>query len=379
MKFLRHLHLVLILTICLGSKIMAQTDDIKISYSSVNSTFQDFVNSIESSKGIHFFYNRSWVDSIIVPGNYQERSLSKVLDDILAPLKIYYIIDNQQNIVLSKDKLIESSLSENLIESEISYSNTESSYNNSHLINAKYSESGGNGGYEEVTIGEKNGNTTGIATITGYVKDKETGEPITGATIYIEELKVGTTTDFEGYYILTFKNGVYNVSFRAFGMGTLQKLVTVNADGQLNVNLEKELLALKEVVIKEERYSNLRGTQIGLEKLSMKEIKALPLAVGESDLLKATLMLPGIQSVGESAAGYNVRGGSADQNLFIINNVPVYNTSCLGSFPLSIQMPLKILSFLKVIFRLNMEEESLRFSISAPNKAIKRSFQCGVV
>jgi hypothetical protein len=116
-------------------------------------------------------------------------------------------------------------------------------------------------------------------------------------------------------------------------MATIYKKVNVYSDGQLNINLPKDLVGLKEVVISENKYNNVKINQMGLEKLSVKEIKELPYAIGERDILKASLFLPGIQSVGEASAGINVRGGAADQNLFIMNNVPIFNTShMLGMF-----------------------------------------------
>ena len=116
-------------------------------------------------------------------------------------------------------------------------------------------------------------------------------------------------------------------------MATIFKKVNLYSDGNININLSKDMVALKEVVITESKNNNVKGIQLGFEKLSVKQIKELPYAAGERDILKASLLLPGVQTVGESSAGINVRGGAADQNLFIINNVPIFNTShMLGMF-----------------------------------------------
>ena len=133
--------------------------------------------------------------------------------------------------------------------------------------------------------------------------------------------------------MINIKCGTYKIGFRTLGMATIYKKVNVYSDGQININLPKDLVGLKEVVITENRYNNVKVNQMGLEKLSVKEIKELPYVMGERDILKASLFLPGIQTVGEASTGLNVRGGAADQNLFIMNNVPIFNTShMLGMF-----------------------------------------------
>ena len=137
----------------------------------------------------------------------------------------------------------------------------------------------------------------------------------------------------QGIICINIKCGTYKIGFRSLGMATIYKKVNVYSDGQLNINLPKDLVGLKEVVISENKYNNVKINQMGLEKLSVKEIKELPYAMGERDILKASLFLPGIQTIGEASAGINVRGGAADQNLFIMNNVPIFNTShMLGMF-----------------------------------------------
>ena len=180
-------------------------------------------------------------------------------------------------------------------------------------------------------MGTKSNKVT--ATITGYIRDQETGEPLIGAIIFIEGSTLGALSDVEGYYMINIKCGTYKIGFRTLGMATIYKKVNVYSDGQININLPKDLVGLKEVVITENKYNNVKVNQMGLEKLSVKEIKELPYAMGERDILKASLFLPGIQTVGEASAGLNVRGGAADQNLFIMNNVPIFNTShMLGMF-----------------------------------------------
>ncbi|GAF77500.1 unnamed protein product, partial [marine sediment metagenome] len=152
------------------------------------------------------------------------------------------------------------------------------------------------------------------------------------ATIYIEELKTGSATDIDGRFSLVLKPGKYSAVFNCMGMKEIGYFLEVHSDGQLNISMEKTMIPINEVVIKADRFHNVRGMQMGYESLNMKSIKEIPLVLGEKDLLKVAQMLPGIQTVGEGSSGFNVRGSPADQNMFYINKIPVYNTSHLFGF-----------------------------------------------
>ncbi len=106
----------------------------------------------------------------------------------------------------------------------------------------------------------------------------------------------------------------------------------MHSGGNLSLALEKSVISLTEVVVHANRYHNVRGTQMGFDRLNYKVLKEVPVVMGERDILKVVQMLPGVQSVGEGAAGFNVRGSSADQNMIYINKVPVYNSSHLFGF-----------------------------------------------
>ncbi len=328
MNYRKLIFILLIINAFCLSKTVAQKDEIKINFAGSNVPFIEFLKEIEKNRTIKFYFNPFWIDSIKLSVNYKNTPLIQVLNEVLIPYNLHYYIDDQGNVILTKEKSIQSTLTEEYITANAERNSTEDNTD----ISEKYKYNENQEVDEVISIGTKNNKGNSIATIIGYIKDVDNGEPLTGATIFIEELKTGTIADADGYYMLSIKTGTYHIIYRTFGMKTIKKEIVVNSDGQLNINLSKELVSLTEVVVRQDKYNNIRGMQIGLEKLTMKEIKELPLAVGESDILKASLMLPGIQTVGESAAGYNVRGGSADQNLFIINSVPVFNTSHMFGF-----------------------------------------------
>jgi len=184
-------------------------------------------------------------------------------------------------------------------------------------------------------VGRKGGVMSGPkAKILGRILDEETGAPIFCATIFISENKSGAVSDINGFVSLTLKPGNYNALFEYLGYGKKKYQLEVLSDGNFTISMKKSVIQMSEVVVYGDRQMNIRAKDPGLDKMSIKAIRELPMMMGERDILKVSGTLPGIVSVGEGSAGLNVRGGGSDQNAFYINKVPIYNTSHLfGFFP----------------------------------------------
>ena len=167
--------------------------------------------------------------------------------------------------------------------------------------------------------------------LTGKVRSGENN--IESATITITELKQNIVTDSLGNYAISLKTGQYTFTISAVGLKPLKKTIKVKGDQTFNFELEDTANKLNEIVISTKRDErSLSSTQMGAERLTMKSIKNIPLIFGERDVLKAIQLLPGIKSAGEGGAGIYVRGGSADQNLVLMDDVPVYNAAHLLGF-----------------------------------------------
>jgi len=184
-------------------------------------------------------------------------------------------------------------------------------------------------------IGKKGSSITGTkAKIRGRILDEETGEPIFSATIYIAETQTGAVSDMNGFVSLSLAPGKYNARFEYLGYARKKYELEVLSDGNFTINMIKSIIQMTEVVVYGDRQMNIQAKDPGLDKLSIKAIKELPMMMGERDILKVSGTLPGIVSVGEGSAGLNVRGGGSDQNAFYLNKIPIYNTSHLfGFFP----------------------------------------------
>lgn len=166
------------------------------------------------------------------------------------------------------------------------------------------------------------------------VIEMQTGEPVIGATMFVEETKNGAATDMNGFLSMILRTGTYTAIFASMGLETKKYSLEVFSDGEFLVELNKTVIQMKEVEVFGDRQMSLRLKDPGLEKISAKAIKEIPMMLGERDIIKVSEMMPGIVTVGEGSAGLNVRGGNYDQNAFFINKIPVYNTSHLyGFFP----------------------------------------------
>ena len=170
-------------------------------------------------------------------------------------------------------------------------------------------------------------------TLNGYVNDSETGEVLIGATVYVNELKSGTVTNAYGFYSLTLSEGEYKIDFRYIGYESLSTTVSLDANKKLNIELKSLDNQLQDVGVSDvaEDY-NVSSIEMSTSKLDISKVAEIPTFLGENDIIKAIQLLPGVSSVGEGASGFNVRGGSVGQNLVLLDEAPVYNSSHLLGF-----------------------------------------------
>lgn len=168
-------------------------------------------------------------------------------------------------------------------------------------------------------------------TISGYVTEKKSGERLIGATVYIPEKGIGTTTNAYGFYSLTFVADNFNL--HASYVGYIPYNSSFTAKGNMSVNIEMETVKdMKEVVVTGKKDAIHERTQMSAIDLPIQTIKSLPAFLGEVDVMKAIQLLPGVQAGNEGSSGIYVRGGGPDQNLILLDGVPVYNASHLFGF-----------------------------------------------
>jgi len=170
--------------------------------------------------------------------------------------------------------------------------------------------------------------------IRGTIKDVSNGETLLGATVFLKGTTQGTITNEYGFFSLTAPKGNYSLMISYLGYESLTKEVELNTDLTLNFELIESTTALKEVIIvaDESEQMSIKKPQMGVSKLNSGTIKQMPAVLGEIDVVKSIQMLPGVTNNGEGSSGFNVRGGAVDQNLVLLDEAIIYNTSHFFGF-----------------------------------------------
>ena len=170
-------------------------------------------------------------------------------------------------------------------------------------------------------------------TLSGTIIEEESNETLIGVNILFPELKTGTTTNEYGFYSITIPTGTYRVTISYMGFNEINDTIILNKNITKNYSLTEALENLEEVVIRENiGKTNIRNPQMSINTLSANTIKQIPVVLGEFDVLKSITLLPGVTNAGEGSSGFNVRGGAADQNLILLDEATIYNSSHLFGF-----------------------------------------------
>jgi hypothetical protein len=177
-------------------------------------------------------------------------------------------------------------------------------------------------------------NASNPLTISGYVKDAANGEGLIGVSVYVKETGTGAVTNDYGYYAVPLAPGTYTVVISYVGYKKQSQTVTLAGENQkLNIELQDEGRQLQEVVVSTQRADdNIKNIEMSVNKIGIKTIQRIPALLGEVDVIRSIQLLPGVSTVGEGATGFNVRGGNIDQNLVLLDEAPVYNSSHLFGF-----------------------------------------------
>jgi hypothetical protein len=174
----------------------------------------------------------------------------------------------------------------------------------------------------------------GLAIVSGKITDQSSGESFIGATVQIENNTAAAATDIDGNYELRLSPGTYTMVISYVGFGANRREIRVNGTGTYDIALGASGTNLQEIVVTEQAAdANVGRVQAGVERLDMAQLEKLPTFMGETDVVKALLLNPGVSSIGEGASGFNVRGGEIDQNLLLMDNGALINSShALGFF-----------------------------------------------
>jgi len=290
-----------------------------------NISFIEFADDLKSRHGIRIYYRPEWVTGLKVTVSGDSIELTGFLNDLLSASNIHFVYRGSGQYFLTGDIPI----TDDFMTGTIDLEEHGNAIDPSDII--------GQFSYEKkinrVTVGSPENIETGRALLSGRITSTTSGEPVPGATIIVEGTTRGEISDRDGFYAIQLQPGeTYNLTISCMGMEKESYILVLNSTGTLNIEMQEQLIDLREVVVKSGRHDNVRGIQMGFQRIDIKEIKTIPVVMGERDILKVAQLIPGVQNVGEGSSGFNVRGSGSDQNLFLINEVPVLNTGHLFGF-----------------------------------------------
>lgn len=296
--------------------------------------FEEFIKQIEAKTNYHFYYDPSLFDLLIINIEVKEKTVEDVLSEIFKNSDFNFSIDGQrifllkgQSILTTLPPAIAGKVKDSLYWKQLATS-TKATAGSVKLNIAKSTLD--NKLYE---VGVKtNEIKEGPAVLTGIITDAQTGKALPDVSIYVEGQNGEIVTDTAGRYAVTLNRGRHLLRVKGSGKKDMQYQVMLYSDGNFNPSLIDDIPMLKEVIVSAERVANVNRVQMGVERLTIKSIKQMPVVFGEADILRAILTLPGVKSVGEASTGFNVRGGSADQNLILFNDATIYNPSHFFGF-----------------------------------------------
>ncbi len=266
------------------------------------------LNELSKKRSVKVYFIEDWISNIKVSQEFVGLPVRDVLNELFLGTELSYIELNPNTIVLVLDPR------QDLARKTI-------------ITNASREKKK----IDKIVMGNQL-TARSQTTLNGIVHDSKSREPLVGVSVYLVGLNKGTTTDINGKFMLTVPSGKHVVSFNYINYEEKIIDLEIYSSGDLKIELEETPVMLQEIVIEDKYAREITTTSIGQSKIDIKDIKRAPALLGEVDLVKQVQTMPGVTSVGEAASGFNVRGGSIDQNLILYDGLPIFNSSHVFGF-----------------------------------------------
>ncbi len=297
---------------------------------SFEGTLIEFFEKIESQYPTFFYFDAAQLDSGIIKISVKDEPLDQVITKALANSGLQFSIDKKNRIYITKDVKLITSLPAGLTPGKDPAGAILDTITDYGLELRRESRAVSENKLYE--IGTRSNAVKGEVIVTGYVRNAKTGEPLVNASVFVNTT-YQAVTDGYGYYSISLPPGKYVLNVVAIGMRDTHVNVQVNSDGKLDLEIQDQVTTLKEVIVSSRKSSNVTQVQMGVQRLNIDHIRRVPSLFGEADVLRVITSLPGVKTVGEASTGFNVRGGSADQNLILFNDANIFNpTHFFGMF-----------------------------------------------
>ncbi|MHA4845455.1 TonB-dependent receptor [Flavitalea antarctica] len=303
----------------------------KVTLTVQDATISTFVDELEKQTKLFFYYDKVQFDSLRINLSAKDAPLDRVLDQAFGNTDFRYtIVSAEDYVLLTRGVRITAELPGDFFSrgAKDTANLALPDFGDKKIV--KIDPSVENKVFE---IGIKTNSGSGGKTIlAGYIRDVKTGEPIPGVSIFTSTGSISTVTDQYGYYSLSLPKGRNIINLQSLGMKDTRRQLIMNSDGKFDILMEERVVSLKEVIVSAQKLNNIRSPQMGMDRLNIKTIRQVPALFGESDIMRVMLTLPGVKTAGEASTGFNVRGGSTDQNLILFNDATIYNPSHFFGF-----------------------------------------------
>lgn len=319
--------LVFLMLMLTGSFALAQGIP-NVSIDAANKPLQDVVTELENQSGYTFFYISDWFTEISITGTYTDFALDEALKNILKNTDLNFYISDSRQVFLTRNSVVYDALPRDFFGQEEIEKLTDDELEERSISAPLFANIGDreSSRTETVRIGkESRGSRESSFTLSGKATNFLDGEPVSDLAILLGGSSKGTVTNIDGFYSIRIPVGENIIETKGLGFRDTRKRVIIYNDGTLNFVLDESVEALDEVTVAANVDRNVKEALTGVTQIEIQKIKTIPLVFGERDILRAAISLPGITTAGETAAGFNVRGGRADQNLILLDDGVIYN------------------------------------------------------
>ncbi len=303
--FWLRLSVIFVLLLCSCRVAFSQIDSIKVTFTTSEAMkLTEYLNYFSSNNKINFYYKDEWFDTYYTKDTFQNISLSKALDILFKDKPYIYEVIGDGVIFFPKGAV------------EFYNSNIK----NPHAIGKDINT---------IVIGDPNdAGKYNEVSLTGKVTDGKDDQPLPSATVVVENSGNATITHLNGSYLIKMKPGYHTIEYSSIGYQKSKSKIQIIGDGELNVQLFESSFSLEEITVYAQKMDrNVSRNQMSIIEMDAKSLKQIPILTGEKDVLKGLTLMPGVKSVGEFGSGINVRGGGEDQNLYLIEDAPLFNTA----------------------------------------------------
>jgi len=321
--------IIFLLLVLISNIAVAQNEVERFNFTFENESLENVIIKIEGTTNYKFYFLKDWLGDYKVTASFQDETIDVILKEILKDTVINFHVLEGSKIILTQNNAIHNQIpdtQEPILSDEpttVVATPKENKENESEIQETEITKIG----KEEITP------TKSTHTISGYVRDAESANPLANVAVSVRGKSIGTSTDADGFYQLELPPGNHVLVTNSLTSKDQSRRIRVFNDGEINFNLEEKIETLKEVIVEAEADRNVKEVITGVTKIEVESIKNIPLVLGERDILKVATTLPGIATTGEGSSGYNVRGGKTDQNLILLDNASVYNpTHFFGIF-----------------------------------------------